>query len=716
MTPQTQRAPQAASSEQVEEDRWGVGRFLNPQSIALLGASPDEHKLRGKITHYLDLNKYRGRLYFINPTHKTINGRDCLPDIGSVPEAVDLAIIVVPAPQVMGALQDCASAGARNAIIMTSGFAEEGGDKADLQQEIAAIGRRSGMRICGPNAEGFHNVVESISATFSPTVEIVPDPMPALSQKRLGVIAQSGGLGFALFNRGTRMGLQFSQIVTVGNECDLTVGNFLGHMADDPETSVILMFLEAVRQPDLFVEAARQAAANGKTVIVIRAGRSDEGKAATASHTGALASSSSAYEAAFRRHGIIGVDDLDAALAIAALALAFPKPKGRRVGVVTVSGGAGAMVTDALVEAGFTVPELKAETQAAIRALIPSYGATRNPVDVTGQATRTGAPLKVIEMLSAGDEVDIVVMASTMSNETRPPVDPDGLRAVVAQQRKPVAFYTYTYPSTFGLRALASAGCAPFTSAKAMGEALAALLRHAPAPADGQTLGITDIDLPVHDGALSERAAKELLSGLGVPVPKGRLVPKGEDAATIASGLAFPMVAKIQSPDILHKTEIGGVRLGIADTNALAVACQELTEAAARAIAGARIEGVLVEEMAGAGVELIVGCVRDETFGPVLTVGLGGTTTELFSDVSRRLAPVSEQEAEAMLRELKSWPLLEGYRGAPARDVASACRAIAAMSRLAAAEQRIAEIEINPLRVHDAGVTALDALVVLKSR
>ena len=431
-----------AATDEARDDRWGVARFLDPRSIALLGASPDIHKLRGKITHYLDLNKYRGRLYFINPTHKEINGRQCLPEIGSVPEAVDLAIIVVPAPQVMQALQDCADAGAKNAVIMTSGFAEEGGEKANLQQEIAAIGRRSGMRICGPNAEGFHNVVESISATFSPTVEIVPDPMPALSERRLGVIAQSGGLGFALFNRGTRMGLQFSQIVTVGNECDLTVGNFLGHMADDSDTSVILLFLEAVRGAELFVEAAKQAAANGKTVIAIRAGRSDEGKAATASHTGALASSSAAYEAAFRKYGIIGVDDLDAALAIAALALSFPKPQGRRVGVVTVSGGAGAMVTDALVEAGFSVPELKSETQAAIRALIPSYGATRNPVDVTGQATRTGAPLKVIEMLSAGDEVDIVVMASTMSNETRPPVDPDGLRAVVEQQRKPVAFYT----------------------------------------------------------------------------------------------------------------------------------------------------------------------------------------------------------------------------------------------------------------------------------
>jgi acyl-CoA synthetase (NDP forming) len=294
-----------------------------------------------------------------------------------------------------------------------------------------------------------------------------------------------------------------------------------------------------------------------------------------------------------------------------------------------------------------------------------------------------------------------------MSNETRPPVDPDGLREIVDQRRKPIAFYSYTQPSPFGLRALASAGCAPFTGAGAMAAALSALAAPHPVP-EAAVADTAKVALPGEAGPMSEVRAKALLREIGVPVPAGILV-EGELPAV---EIAFPAVAKVQSPDILHKTEIGGVRLNIADREELAAACAELAETARGT---ARFEGVLVEAMAGPGVEIIVGCVRDSTFGPVLTVGLGGTIVELFGDVSRRLAPVSPGEARAMLAELRSFPLLAGFRGSPEMDIDAAARVIATVSAFAAANERIAEIEINPLRVHKAGegCTALDALIVL---
>jgi acyl-CoA synthetase (NDP forming) len=696
--------------------------YINPASIAVFGASPDETKLRGRVTHLLRKNRYAGRLYPVNPSHREIHGLECYPDIAAVPGPVDLAIIVVPAAFVVAALEQCAAKPVKHALILTSGFSEQGGEQVQAQETIAEIARRTGIRVCGPNAEGFHNETEHISATFSPAVDLRPETLFSAGGRRVGVIAQSGGIGFALYHRGRLRGLSFSRVVTVGNEADLTVADFLDHMAGDQETGAILLFLETVRRPEAFMAAAARAAAARKPIVVVKVGRSVAGGRATASHTGSMAGWDAAYDAVFKQYGMIVTDDLDYALGIVAALTTCPLPGGNRAAVMTVSGGGGALVADALVAAGLDLPVLSTAIQDVIRPLIPSYGATRNPVDVTGQATRTGAPLRTIQLLEQSDEIDIIVAVTTMSNETRTPVDVAGLRELVTAQRKPILFFSYTVASEFGLRGLAEAGSVTYMGLSELAEAARGLVSYAaftppkllsdrarPAPDLLERLGSLS-------GVLSEHESKTILAQYGIGMLPSRLVAgTGElDAAVAAVG--FPLAIKIQSRDLPHKSEVGGVRLHIRDAAGAADALQHVHAAAAQHAPTARIDGVLVERMAASGTEIIIGLVRDDTFGPMLTVGAGGTATELFKDVSRRPAPVSEADALQMLHELRSFPLLDGFRGAAKADVAALVRLIVQVSHVMADCPRVREVELNPVLVHPsgAGVSVADALVVME--
>lgn len=696
--------------------------FLSPASVAILGASPEHTKLRGRLTELIIKNGYRGRLYLVNPGHREIRGLPCHGSIADVPEPVDLAVVVVPADKVVDAVEECAAAGARNALILSSGFAEAGAEQARAQERIGAIARRTGMRICGPNAEGFHNELQRISATFSPAVDLDADSVVDAGTRRCGVIAQSGGIGFSLYHGGRALGLRFTHVITVGNEVDLSAADFLEYLVDDPGTAVIVLFLETIRDPRRFLRAADRAARARKPIVVLKAGRSTAGSRATASHTGSMAGWDAAYDAVFTQFGMTVVDDPARALAIAGAFATCPLPRGRRAAVLTVSGGGGALMADALSAAGLELPELRPQTQAAIKAMIPFYGTARNPVDVTGQATRTGAPLKVIEQLAGGDEVDLVVAVTTMSNPTRPPVDPEGLAKVVDAQRTPVLFYTYTVVSPFGRQSLASAKTLTYQGVNDVAAAARALVdfaafRYVP-PLQPPAAGSERIALPAgsEDGTLPEYAAKALLARHGLPVAPHRLVRAEAELEEACAALAFPVAVKIQSPDIPHKTEAGGVRLDVANAEELRAARREVLAAAGRHAPQARIAGVLVEEMAAPGVEIIVGIVRDPTFGPVLTVGAGGVATELYRDVTRRLAPVTAEEAQGMLRQLRSFPLLSGYRGAPAADLQSLARLIATVSELPARlATPVAELELNPVIVHRAGhgCSIVDALVVV---
>jgi acetate---CoA ligase (ADP-forming) len=696
--------------------------FFAPASIAVIGASPDRTKIRGRLFHLLRANGYPGIIYPINPSYQEIEGLKCHPTLASVGAPIDLAIVAIPAPSVLETLARSAEAGVRNAVVISSGFAEESEVQAAAQAEIAAIAQRSGMRILGPNTEGFHNETGKVAANFSPTVELKPgEERLVATTQRVGIVAQSGGMGFALFNRGLALGLTFSYVVSTGNEVDLTVADFLDYMVDDAATSAILLFLESVRAPAQFAAAAARAAAKGKPIVAIKIGRSGAGERAAQSHTASIAGWDAAYEAVFRTHNVTIARDPDEAVAILATLTTSPPARGNRVGIVTVSGGAGAWQADMLSAVGLEVPELRPKTQAVMRDFMPSYGSPRNPVDITAQGVTTGGSIRAIEALCDGDEVDIVVVAASLSSEQRVSVDPAALKPILAAQKKPVLISSYTQPSLLARRAMAGAGAVIHTAIEPMAKAARAIVERGRFLAGEARPASQPLALAAGPQAetLAEFEAKALLAGCGLPMPPQRLVTAAQELEGAAADLGFPLAVKIQSRDILHKTEIGGVKLGVADLAALRRAFADVRKAAHARTPAAKIAGVLIEAMAGKGVEIIVGAIRDPGFGPVLMVGAGGIATEVFKDVTYRLAPVDERQALAMLSELRSAPLLHGFRGAPRADVTALAKLVAHVSAIAAVNREaIREIELNPVIVHTDGhgCSIADALIVLEAQ
>ncbi|WP_424628533.1 acetate--CoA ligase family protein [Bradyrhizobium sp. SYSU BS000235] len=694
--------------------------FFSPRSIAIIGASRDGTKIPGMLLAFLRRNGFSGEIYPVNPAYDDIEGLRCFASISAVGQPIDLAIVIVPARAVLGVLNECVAAGVKNAIIISSGFAEEGGASVDMQTEIAALAKRTGMRISGPNAEGFYNEPERIAATFSPTVDVKPDaPRLLASPRRIGIIAQSGGIGFAIYNRAKAMGVAVSKVISTGNESDLAAGEFLDYMVRDLATDVILLFIEGIRDPAMFVAAAKRAAKSGKPIIVSKVGRSSAGERAAASHTASMAGWTAAYDAVFAKYGLIVSNDLDEAVAIAAAFATAPLARGNRAAIVTVSGGAGAWVADTLAGEGLQIPELSGPQQVEIRSLIPSYGSARNPVDITAQAVHSGGLQKVIELLNRSDDIDLIVVVVSLASETRIPVKTDEIKPLIDAQRKPILFFSYTLPSQFARTGLAASGIVAFQGLATLGRAARQLIDRGRFVLDepGTLLRKTPkggVNSAWVEGNLSEYESKNLLREAGIAVPSEVLVTEKSALAGAIAGMPFPLVMKIQSRDIPHKSEAGGVRINLTSLDEAALAFDALIENARRFKPTAQIQGVLVGPMAKKGVEMIVGTVNDATFGPIVMAGFGGVTTELFRDVVYRQAPVSETEAVAMVDELKSSPLLNGFRGALPADKAALARLIAQVSILAGdLQDSLSEIEINPVIVHGEGegVTVIDALV-----
>ena len=693
-----------------------------PDSIALIGASRDLEKIPGRLLSMLRKNEFPGKIFPINPNYGDIDGLKCYPAIADVGQPIDLAIVMIPARAVLGALERCAAVGVKNAVIISSGFAEEGGDSAAMQDAIVALAKNTGMRISGPNAEGFYSQVQRVAATFSPTVDVKPGAPPLVATiRRIGIVAQSGGIGFAIYHRAKALGIALSYVISAGNESDLGAGEFFEFMVQDSSTDVILLFIEGIRDVDKFLVAARRAAEIGKPVIVTKVGRSGAGERAAASHTASMAGWSAAYDAVFAKYGFIVSNDLDEAVTIAAVLTTNPMPKGDRVAVLTVSGGAGIWGADTVAMQGLQVPELSGSIQTEIRKLLPSYGAAGNPIDVTAQGVHSGGLQRSIDLLDVSDEVDAILVVLSLSSDTRMPFKQAELKPVLSAQNKPIVFYSYTLPSHFARTEFAASGAVVLSGLTHVGVAIRQMVQRAKfrlaPPAAVAASPPPDLSAHLTSATLSEFDSKSLLRDAGIALPDEVLVSsRGElDAAIARAG--FPLVMKIQSRDIPHKSEVGGVRVNIASKGEAFAAYQALLESAGRHRPDAAIQGVLVGPMAKKGVEIIVGTLLDATFSPMIMVGLGGITTELFKDVIYRPAPVSAAEAAAMLAELKAAPLLNGFRGATKTDIPALSQLIAQISMLAAQfHAQISEIEINPVLAHPQGqgATIVDALVVRK--
>jgi len=698
--------------------------FFWPRSIGILGASPDTKRIRGLLLSHLRHTGWDGRIVPINPSYQEIDGLRCYPSIEAAGDTLDMVVIAIPAAAVNAAVEDCARNGVRNVVIISSGFAEEGAAAADQQAALAGVARRTGIRIAGPNCEGYFNAISRASTTFSPTVERSTGAEPTLvSARRIAVAAQSGGIGFSLFNRGRAVGLGYSYVISTGNEVDLTIADFLEYMVQDERTDAVLLFLEAVRDPARFIAAAAEAQRRGKPIIAIKVGRSEAGQRAAASHTASLSGSHTAYRAIFQRYGIIEADDPDEAIAIAGVLLTCPLPRGRRVAVTTVSGGGGAWMSDVLTANGLLLPTLSPALQEQIRAYIPAYGSAQNPVDTTAQGANTGPmQMQTLELLEQAEEIDTIVMVSSLSSETRVSLDAARVKPILDRQAKPVIAWSYTLPSQHGRNTVAQCGIFLHSDLRALGQALGKIASFAEGlrnPSERTPAATRAAALPADlPRVVTEHRVKALLAGYGLPPSAERLAGSAAEAADAAEALGFPVVLKIQSPDIPHKTEAGGVRLRLADRAGVEAAYGEIVAAARRYRPGAAIEGVLVQRMAPMGHEIVVGVVNDATFGPVVMAGFGGTTVELFGDVVHRPAPVSEGDALVMLRSLKSARLLAGFRGAAELDLAPLAKLIACVSEAAMDHrERIEEMEFNPVILHadGSGLTVADALIMLRS-
>ena len=707
----------------INKHQHPLDTFFSPDSIALIGASRDLEKIPGRLLSMLRKNEFPGRLYPVNPNYGDIDGLKCYPSIAAVGQPIDLAVVIIPARAVLGALTECAAVGVRNAVIISSGFAEEGGDSAAMQDAIAELAKKTGMRISGPNAEGFYSEAQRVAATFSPTVDVKPGtPRLIATRRRIGIVAQSGGIGFAIYHRARALGIALSYVISTGNESDLGAGEFFEYMVQDSCTDVILLFIEGIRDVDKFLAAARHAAEMGKPVIVTKVGRSGAGERAAASHTASMAGWSAAYDAVFAKYGFIISNDLDEAVTIAAVLTTNPMPRGDHVAVLTVSGGAGIWGADTVSMQGLQVPELSALIQTEISKLLPSYGSARNPIDVTAQGVHSGGLQKSIGLLDVSDEVDAILVVLSLSSETRMPFRQAELKPVISAQNKPIVFYSYTLPSDFARNELAASGVVVLSGLTHVGVAMRRMVDYSKfklaQPVNDDALPSRDLSAHLKSPTMSEFDSKSLLRDAGIWLPEEVLVTERDALDAAIARVGLPLVMKIQSPDIPHKSEVGGVRVNIATKGEAFLAYGALLQSARRHRPEADIQGVLVGPMAKKGVEIIIGTMQDATFGPMVMAGFGGVTTELFRDVVYRPAPVSAPEAASMLAELKAAPLLSGFRGAARADVPLLCYLIEKVSLLAARLRNdIAEIELNPVLVHPEGqgVTIVDALVVRKN-
>ncbi len=716
-----------------------LSALLWPKSVALVGASDDPEIIRGRILNIMRRHDFTGRLFPVSRSRDTVQGLRAYPSVTDCPEPVELAILIIPADAVAEELTRCGEAGVKAVMIITSGFAEEpGGDGGDMQAEICRIAAHYGMVLAGPNAEGLTNTAAKLCATFSPTMELDGAPLvpPWRSDDRGGhiaVVAQSGGGGFSFFDRGRPRELPFSHIVTTGNEAALESLQVVDYLIDDANTGVIMMFMEDVKTPGLLATVAEKAVRAGKPLIVTKIGRTDAGARAAASHTAALAGAYDAYRAMFRRYGIIEGFDQDQMVDLA-MGFSFHGrrlPAGKRAGIFTASGGGGGWLADACADAGLTVPELDAATRAKIDPLLPAYGTSQNPVDGTAQIIREKGYAEMCEMIAASPGIDMVLAVASARNPTGWRRERDKLLRVGAEMQKPIFLWAYTLPHPDVRELLSQAGfplfenmrncaatAAEMADYRAFRETYLKPVAVAARPDDGRYETVAAA-LAAAGPVLCEYQARGALAAYGIGGESSVLATSTEEAVAAAAAIDGAVVLKVQSPDIPHKTEAGGVAVGVQGGPAVAEAFDAIVAAACAHAPDADIHGVLVQPLAGAGVEVIVGVHRDDQFGLMMMVGLGGIFVEVLDDAVFAPVPVDAAAARQMIGQLQGAPILEGARGGPKADIDALIAIITGLSAFAADHDAgIDEIDLNPIRVHPAGegATVLDALIIKRRK
>jgi len=688
-----------------------IDLLLKPRSVAMIGASGDVTRIGGRALRHLKEVGFTGDIFPVNPGRDEVQGLKAYRTVDDIVGKVECAVLALPTDAVLPAIEACARKGVGAAVVFSAGFAEMGDAGILLQDRMVALARAAGMRLLGPNCLGIYNLHANSFLSFSGIFDDVKGTCG-----RLGLVSQSGGYAGDVAKSAQEVGLGFGVWITTGNEADIGLGEAMRHMAESDDVDVVVGYIEGVRDRQSFFDGLAAAHARRKPVVVLKVGRTEQGAKAAASHTASLAGSDSVYDAVFERYGVYRARTTEEMLDVAYAASRGRFPAARRLAILTNSGGIGVQAADFAADERLEVPTVSDSIQEALIALSPN-GAPFNPIDLTGQVANDPPMFaRAIEAVMGSGEFDMAycnvgliaglpflktpLVESLRQTAARFPTTPIALS--VTASRDIVAEYVdagylcYREPAR-AIKALA---------------ALASFPRGWDRPLPDGT-NLTDLPVISAGTEFSEAASKALLAQIGIASPAEHLVQDATAALAAARSIGRKVAVKVVSPDILHKTEIGGVALNIAPDDAGACLDTMIARVTA-AMPQARIEGYLVSPMISGGTECIVGVHIDPLLGPVIMFGLGGVAVELLKDVTTRLAPVNEHEALEMIRSVRSYPLLNGFRGRPRADVAALASAISALSRLAAANaDTVRTIEVNPLLVlnEGEGVIALDAVI-----
>jgi len=697
--------------------------LFQPGSVAVVGASPNINTPHGKAFKSIQENGYQGKIYAVNPNYKDINGIECYATLLDIPGPVDMAVIGVAADRTMPILRECAEKGVKSVVILTSGFSEAHAQGKNVEAEMASLAKKSGMRILGPNCVGLINNFNGLWATFAASQPDVSVEFP----HAFDLISQSGFFGVAIYQMIMEHGIGFARYASIGNQADLTFSDVLNYLVHDKKTKIIGGYIEGLKDGQKFLQVARCALEREKIVLAMKVGRTEAGARAALSHTGSLAGSDRLYDALFRQTGVIRIDDIEQLVAFLLLAVPGRRPKGRRVAVVSVSGGGAVILTDKCAHFGLEIAKLEAKTREAMDSVLPSFASSANPIDVTSQAiTEPEILSRCLEAAALDPNVDTVILSFHMQYMMSKGIIRDILN-VYKKVDKPFLFVGRLFGPAQEVACLENeifkAGIPIIKDVNHAIWALSSLVnwdervreyKHSFCfPRTGTQR--QPLKLPYESKILTEHKAMDVLKHYDIPCVPGEITVTVGEAILAAERVGYPVALKIQSPDILHKSDVGGLRLNIANEQELRVSFADLTEQISRNQPNSLIEGVLLQKMAPKGQEIIIGMKRDPNLGPVVMFGLGGVFTEVLEDVSFKIAPLTRYDAEEMLKEINGKKILEGYRGGAAVDKKAIVKALLRISEMAMANEKILEADINPFIVYDRGQggVAADSIIIL---
>jgi acyl-CoA synthetase (NDP forming) len=708
--------PNLIEAENTQASRANLERLLRPRSIALIGASATPGSLGGSVLLNLELAGYAGDLYLVNPKRPVIHGRQSLGSIDELPENVDCAVLAIPGSAVLESVQACAQKRFGSAIVFSAGFAEGGEEGRFAQRELANIARDHGMVLEGPNCLGMVNYVDGIPLTF-----VVTPPQPRQDIPGAAILSQSGALAAVIAVNMRRHAIPLTYSVSTGNEAAAGVEDFIEHLIGDPKTRAFALVVEQFRQPKRFLHLARRARQAGKSVVLLHPGRSGAARVSAATHTGAIAGDYDVMHTLVTHAGVIHVESLEELVDVSQILVRCRELPAGGAAVFTESGAFKALALDLCERVQLDVPPYSVATESALREALPAFIPISNPLDLTAQGLvdpdlyrRTLPP--ILGDANFGSVILSIILTDPKTTQLKLPPIVSAIRAL--KPSKPVVFAAldegapFDFPELEELRGL---GVACFPSAERAIRAMAHVTRRALQAETPASETPDPTAIPLRAGLLSEAESKQILAGLGIEIPRGGLAANLTDATRIADEIGYPIVLKAQSADLPHKSDVGGVQLGISSPKELADSWSTLHCNLQRARPDLDLDGVLAERMARKGLELIVGARNDPQWGPVLMVGSGGVLAEVMRDVQLLPPDLSRDQIVEEMNGLRCSALFRGFRGAPSLDVVAAAHVIATLGQLMCSLPQIAEIDINPLVVYEngQGAVALDALILV---